>query len=249
MVSRSWERQRLNERPIYLRSLYLGLAVFQTGLHLWFDYDSIQRPVESTNHGSSSGERPKVPTNPVELMKGESPTLLREIGITSSVAAIIGPIIYSLTVRKIAWQTSVACARLLRWDIPRTAELSIIPPYHISLIVRSLVSGFCLLLLWRASNLAFSAYVAQEPIKRGQVLTQDSNDPNGTLINGLKSRKSLVKVDALPFLGNPAHAFDRHSHSGSWQRLAEISQPAVAPSSGTSIAPVDRHGRRYLQNA
>ncbi|KAL8935370.1 MAG: hypothetical protein Q9216_005459, partial [Gyalolechia sp. 2 TL-2023] len=92
-----------------------------------------------------------------------------------------------------AWRTSLECARFLRWDIPSAAELSSIPPYHITLVFRSLTSGFCLVLLWQGSNLAFSAYLAQEPLKRGQPLTQESNDPNGSLINGLKSRKQVVK--------------------------------------------------------
>lgn len=194
MLSRSSERQRLNERPIYLRSLYLGLALLQTAVHLWFDYDKIRGSVNKVHHGSSAGEQAQKATTPIDQFKVKFPKLLQRIGIISSVAAITGPIIYSLTVRKVAWRTSLACARFLRWDIPATAELSIIPPYHITLVARSLLSGFCLLLLWEGSNMAFGAYVAQEPIKRGQPLTQDSNDPNGSLLNGLKSRKSLVKV-------------------------------------------------------
>lgn len=194
MLFRSSERQRLNERPIYLRSLYLGLALIQTAFHLWFDYDKIRGSADKVHHGSSAGEQAQKATTPIDRLKLEFPKLLQRIGIISSVAATTGPIIYSLTVRKVAWRTSLACARFLRWDIPTTAELSIIPPYHITLVARSLLSGSCLLLLWQGSNVAFSAYVAQEPIKRGQPLTQDSNDPNGSLLNGLRSRKSLVKV-------------------------------------------------------
>ncbi|KAI4125390.1 MAG: hypothetical protein LQ338_004283 [Usnochroma carphineum] len=145
--------------------------------------------------------------DPVEQMKAKFPTLLRDLGIISSVAAITGPILYSLTVRKRAWRMSLACARFLRWDIPGTDELSIIPPYHVTLIFRSFISGFCLLLLWQGANLAFSAYVAQEPLKRGQPLTQDSNDPNGSLINGLKSRKSLVKTFAFWELAQITRSF------------------------------------------
>lgn len=194
---RSWERQRLNERPIYLRSLYLGLALLQTTLHLGFDYDMIRITVSSPYSARSLNEQPRVPANPVEQMKSRVLGLLREIGAISLVSVILGPIFYSLTVRKTAWQTSLACARFLGWDIPGAAEISYVPPYHYTLIFRSLVSGFCLLLLWQGSNLAFDAYVAQEPLKRGQPLTQESNDPNGSLINGLKSRKQVVKTFAF----------------------------------------------------
>ncbi|KAL9604978.1 MAG: hypothetical protein Q9219_000166 [cf. Caloplaca sp. 3 TL-2023] len=189
---RSWERQRLNERPIYLRSLYLGLALLQAVQHLGSDYDRIRSSLTDVQHRSPPNAGPSTAINPIERMKSSIIGLLQEIGFISLGSSILGPIIYSLTVRQTAWRTSLACARFLRWDIPTTAELSYIPPYHYTLVFRSLFSGFCLLLLWRASNLAFSAYVAQEPLKRGQPLTQESHDPNGSLINGLKSRKQVT---------------------------------------------------------
>ncbi|KAL8769908.1 MAG: hypothetical protein Q9194_005304 [Teloschistes cf. exilis] len=132
-------------------------------------------------------------THPLEKIKSKMPDLLRELSLTSAGLSITGPILYSLTLRRIAWRTSLASARFFRWDIPHTQELSYIPPYHYGLVLRSLLSGLLLLLIWRVSNIAFSAYVAQEPLKRGQPLTQDSNDPNGSLINGLKAKKAAVK--------------------------------------------------------
>lgn len=245
MLTRSWERQRLNERPVYLRSLYLGLALLQTGFHLWMDYDKIRGSVEPVDQASTPQESSQTPANPVEQLKSRFPKLLQEIGIISSFSAVIGPIVYSLTVRKTAWRISHACARFLQWDIPSKAELSIIPPYHITLIIRSLISSFCLLLLWRGSNLAFSVYVAQEPVKRDQPLTQDSSDPNGSLINGLRSRKSLVRVRWLTTYTNRADIFGRHSHSGSWQRSARVFRNVGFPSSKTLIVRAGRHGRRY----
>lgn len=184
----------MNERPIYLRSLYLGLALLQTALHLGFDYDAIVVRVSNPPDATSSNEHFPAPANPVEQMKSRALKLLAEIGLISLGSVILGPILYSLTVRKTAWRTSLACARFLGWDIPGSAELSYIPPYHITLIFRSLISGFFLLLLWQGSNLTFNAYVAQEPLKRDQPLTQESNDPNGSLINGLKSKKQVVQV-------------------------------------------------------
>ncbi|KAI4246463.1 MAG: hypothetical protein LQ352_006385 [Teloschistes flavicans] len=103
---RPWERARLNERPIYLRSLYIGLALLQTFLHLYCDYDRIE---ESVQDGMSD------------------PSIQR------------------------------------------------------------------------------AAYVAQEPLKRGQPLSEDSKDPNGSLINGLKAKKTAVKVSLLRDLNNFAN--------------------------------------------
>ncbi|KAL8649642.1 MAG: hypothetical protein Q9210_004283 [Variospora velana] len=171
------------------------------------DYDKVRGSVEPVYQTSTPQESSQAPANPAEQLKSRFPKLLQEIGIISSFSAVIGPIVYSLTVRKTAWRISHACARFLQWDIPSKAELSIIPPYHITLIIRSLISSFCLLLLWRGSNLAFSVYVAQEPVKRGQPLTQDSSDSNGSLINGLRSRKSLVRAFAFWELAKISQSF------------------------------------------
>ena len=51
-----------------------------------------------------------------------------------------------------------------------------------------------LLCIWEFSNAVFSAYVAQEPLKKDQPLTNDSRDPNGSLLNGLRSKKEIAKV-------------------------------------------------------
>ncbi|KAL8874251.1 MAG: hypothetical protein Q9174_000371 [Haloplaca sp. 1 TL-2023] len=194
---RSWERSHLNERPIYLRSLYFGLALLQTIHHLYFDSDEIL----ASNGGigvdpSSSDQLPDIETNPWESMKSKILPLLLEIGITSVGSSVIGPLLYTSTVRRLAWNWALSLARFVKWDIPHTEKLSIIPPYHYTLIIRSLISGFLLLLLWRVSNLTFGAYIVQKPLKRNQPLSQDSKDPNGSLINGLKARKAVVRTFA-----------------------------------------------------
>ncbi|KAL8647726.1 MAG: hypothetical protein Q9226_006319 [Calogaya cf. arnoldii] len=171
------------------------MALVQTVLHLYFDYDKIQRSLVRTGSGSSPKSLTDTAVKPVEQFKSQLPNIARNIGTISVVASFVGPVIYSLTVRNLAWRTSIFWARFFRYDIPAT-ELSILPPYHYTLMFRSAVSGFLLLSLWRLSNLAFDIYVAQEPLKRGQPISQDTRDPNGVLINGLQSKKLLVKTFA-----------------------------------------------------
>jgi nucleoporin NDC1 len=57
-----------------------------------------------------------------------------------------------------------------------------------------------MIFLWDFSNFVFSLYVAQEPVKKDKPLTGDSPDPNGSLLNGLKSKKELVRVSTYPSL-------------------------------------------------
>ncbi|KAL8711631.1 MAG: hypothetical protein Q9220_004041 [cf. Caloplaca sp. 1 TL-2023] len=175
----------------------MGLAVFQAGLHIYDDYDRVPELEETPLLNATSDGGPRNAPDPISRMKTRLPGLLKEIGVISLALSILGPIIYSLTVRRMAWSMSLSTARFLRYDIPATEKLSYIPPYHITLIFRSLTSAFGLLLLWRVSNLAFDTYVAQSPLKRARPFTQDSQDPDGSLINGLKSTKNLVKAFAF----------------------------------------------------
>ncbi|CAL8582465.1 hypothetical protein XPA_008126 [Xanthoria parietina] len=172
------------------------LALLQTVLHLYFDYDKIPRSLNQTGLGTSPKDLSNTAVKPVEQIKSQLPNIARQLLTISVGASLVGPFIYSLTVRNLAWRTSLFWARLFRHDIPHATELSILPPYHYTLMFRSATSGFLLLSLWRLSNLAFGIYVAQDPLKRGQPISQDARDPNGVLINGLQSKKSLVKAFA-----------------------------------------------------
>ncbi|RMJ28067.1 Nuclear envelope protein [Aspergillus sp. HF37] len=46
-------------------------------------------------------------------------------------------------------------------------------------------------------NLFFSAFIGKEPLKRGQPLTADAKDPNGSLLDGLKAQREMVKTYAF----------------------------------------------------
>ena len=199
-MSRSWERKRLNERPIYLRSVFMLLAFMQAMCHLGLEYDRIALPMNPAKpktgpEDEKSAMEKKVPPSvqPLEELKIRIPSTLRIMGLQSATTAILAPIIYALFIRNRAWEISMFFARLL-WDVAPVAELSYIPPYHISLIWRSMTSSFLLLLLWQSANAVFGAFFASEPLKRGQPLSSASPDPNGSLLDGLKSKKEINKV-------------------------------------------------------
>ncbi|CAF9914331.1 hypothetical protein IMSHALPRED_001882 [Imshaugia aleurites] len=143
----------------------------------------------------SNSKQPPKQEHPVFRMKALLPSLSREIGIRAVGMAILGPIVYTLFIRRLAWRCSLYIAALL-WDVP-ASQLSYIPPYHYSLIFRSLTSSALLITLWEFSNAMFSAYLAQEPIKREQPLTSDSKDPNASLLNGLKAKRETTRTFAF----------------------------------------------------
>lgn len=167
------------------------LALLQTFVHLYYDYDRVFRPMSQET--GAADQRPRVVGRPMAQLQASAPFLLQRVVFRSVIMNMVAPFAYTLFLRGTAWNWMLSFARIF-WEMPAAAELSFIPPYHISLLARSLVSSFFLILLWESSNTIFGAFIAQEPLKRGMPLTNESNDPNGTLLNGLKSKKEVVKV-------------------------------------------------------
>ncbi len=143
--------------------------------------------------------------------------MLQAAVILSMSMIVTGPVIYSLVIRETAWNWTLFFAKLL-WKLPRSSNPPDVPPYHISLILRSVFAGFLLVLLWEVSNVVFGAYVAQEPLKKGHPLTDDSKDPNGSLLTGLKAKKDVPKViTRLSFVCEPV--LNLHQTFAFWELL------------------------------
>lgn len=207
MNLRHWEKKRLNERPIYIRSILFLSALLQTIFHLYYDYDRVYLPkvlrqVETSQGPEITTEkklevhtslRPHTLVSPWEQVKAAAPLVLQRVILRSTAMAISGPFIYAIFIRHRAWHLSLSLAQLL-WDMPAAAILSHLPPSPIWLVLQSLYAQFLLLLIWESSNTLFSAFVAQEPLRKGQLLSDESRDPNGTLLNGLKSKREVPKV-------------------------------------------------------
>lgn len=192
-LNRSYERPRLNERPIYLRSIFLTLALIQSVLHLYYDYDRVILPVTKTKREIGSDQPPHITVPPLEQLRTRLPHLLQRAVPRALSILILGPLVYSIFLRRIAWSWSLFLAKIL-WNLSKSSEPPTIPPYHISILIRSVTSSFLLVFLWEISNGAFEAYVAQEPLKNDKPLTSDSRDPNGSLLTGLNAKKEVPKV-------------------------------------------------------
>ena len=167
------------------------LAISQSAIHLYYDYDKITLTPTQPKSESTTEQLSKIPDPTIQLKQSLS-LLVPGIVLRALGTSIFGPIVYAIFIRSTAWDISLHVAELF-WDVPNS-RLSYIPPYHISLIVRSCIAGGSLITLWEVSNLVFSVYCAQEPLKREQPLTSESKDPNGSLLIGLKSRKEVARV-------------------------------------------------------
>ena len=136
--------------------------------------------------------------SPIAKLKSVLPIMLRNAVTRAIATSLSGPFVYAGCIRWVAWPWTLWFARLV-WSIPKESTPSRYPPMQVGLMIRSFAAGLMLLCLWEFSNAVFTAYVAQEPLKNGQPLTADSREPNGSLLNGLKSRKEGPKVTRLAF--------------------------------------------------
>ncbi|KAL2809972.1 nucleoporin protein Ndc1-Nup [Aspergillus granulosus] len=190
------ERASLNERPIYIYTYHLLLAIAQSVAHLYLDYDRVPIPLAERAAGSDQKTHPRESVS--KRIQTELPRLLRDGFLRSATVAAVCPVVYTFFLRRRAWSYVMSFAKLF-WDFPRSAAdpPGLIPPVHPLLITRTLFSGGLLVLLWQTTNLFFSIFLSKEPLKRGQPLTAEAKDPNGSLLNGLKAKRETVRAFAF----------------------------------------------------
>jgi nucleoporin NDC1 len=203
---RPYERPRLNENPIILRSLYMYLAAAQTCLHLYNERDTVVLMKELKDKQLTADEGTQ-PSAPIDELKQTLPaiagrcTKLVVLGLVT-----IGPI-YWVLLRSTAWSWAYFFGRLFFRNLPKSAT----PAGFIhlpGLIWQGLSSCFMMVFLWEISNTVFAVYVSQPPLKKENPLTSEikdnagsyivkSQDPNGSLLNGLKSKKEVPRSFAF----------------------------------------------------
>lgn len=208
--ARNNERPRLNERPIYLTSYFMMLALLQTAVHLYHDYDRVPTPGRKPNPTASTAANAARKTmNPYDQIRGRLLPTAKDSVQKALAMTIIGPVIYSLVIRQSAWSWTLMFAKIF-WNLPKSTAIPMTTPFHWRILLRCLSGGFMLIMLWEIANLALSTYLAQEPLKLERPITYESRDPNGSLITGLKGKKMLARVrrsscciifNAKPYIG------------------------------------------------
>ncbi|OCL02593.1 hypothetical protein AOQ84DRAFT_304447 [Glonium stellatum] len=207
---RTHERIRLNERPMFLRFMFLCLAVTQSAIHLYKDYDRVAFPVSkvqkkpnSTTEGSVIAPRNQIWAKLKQLV----PTSL----IIMLSVLVGGNLLYFTFLRQAIWEWNYRFGRWI-FSLAKTSRPGANPALA-ELWARFIVEGFLLALLWQFTNTAFDAYFTQEPLKKGKPITDDSKDPNGSLLNGLKAKKEVPRNVAFWELVLITERFDARRRS------------------------------------
>ena len=193
MTVRTHERIRLNERPMFLRFMFFCLAVAQSAIHLYKDYDRVVFPVlKGQKKSNDTGDSSIMPRTQIWA---KSKQMVSNSFIIMLFVLFGGSLLYFVFLRQAIWEWNY---RFGRWffSLAKTSRPSANPALA-ELWARFTVEGFLLALLWQFTNTAFDAYFAQEPLKKEKPITDDSKDPNGSLLNGLKAKKEVPRVCSL----------------------------------------------------
>ena len=188
---------RLNERPIYARALFLMLAITQSALHLYQDRSALSIPTSGPPTPQDNDQRTHpIPSIQVQIQNMLPDTLTRCLTATTA-TSLAAPFIYTFLLRQPLWQLHLLMAKpffsLSRADAYASGIPALYPPF----LVRVFFAGLLLTVTWELSSLLFVTYLRQEPLKKGVPLSAGSKDPNGTLLNGLRAKRDVVKTFAF----------------------------------------------------
>lgn len=185
---------KINERAVAFRAIFLILGIIQSFWHMIKDVDKVasRKAVADKNKTLTAVIDP-----PLTQIRNALPRITIKAA-TVAAAAFPGLILYLATpMRSISWGAGYWFLKKFYTLTPgQESHKSGIAPYG-DFMFRLITEIFLLILLWEVTNAAYSAYISQEPLKKGNPLTHDSKDPNGSLIAGLKANKQFAKATAF----------------------------------------------------
>ncbi|KAF2863951.1 hypothetical protein K470DRAFT_254261 [Piedraia hortae CBS 480.64] len=195
---REYERPRVNENPLYLRTMLSMAAVMFTAKHLYNDDDLVEL--------TDQDEDEKWTTSLRWLAEYAVAIFMHALS-SSLVFLVFGTVIYFLTLRHSLWPGVSTLAHWLnRHLVPDRG-----PPGLANvgrLAFQTVAALTSLISLWDASNLMFSSCISYPPIKKGHPLTDQivdahgniisrSRDPNGSLVRGLDAKRNVTRAFAF----------------------------------------------------
>ncbi|KAI0830930.1 nucleoporin protein Ndc1-Nup [Hypoxylon sp. FL0890] len=200
----SGDRARLNERALFYTVNIIILGIVQGILHISLDYD---RMLLGTVKPRREGEANAQAIGGWEKLGEWTPVLIVRAGMLSIGVALTNYIVLYHFVRSAAWGWALSFFRLF-YNLPKSNIPPSQAPWSIWMLGRSMWAGFLLCLLWYFGDLAFKLQLGRAPLKNNQPLSAESKDPNGSLLNGLKSKKPRIAAFAMWELALIARDFD-----------------------------------------
>lgn len=190
----SGDRARLNERALFYTVSLVLVGLFEGFLHCFLDYDRMLLGCVKAQPEEEEGTSAVRTEDPFEKLVKDAPQIVIRSVTSAAVVCVANYIIlYTLFFRHMAWGWAMAFLRPW-YNLPKSNIVPSSSPWSVWMLLRSIVAGTLLCLLWNFGNATFTLRLAKEPLKNGQPLTAESKDPNGSLLNGLKSKKPRNQV-------------------------------------------------------
>jgi len=213
-------RAVLNEKPVYFFCAALAAGLWQALMHRIFDEDRldligllpnakktglvrkdgpgvlttmINVAVQKWLPADTAAAATQAAGSLAEILPSRVPDVLVAAFARSVVVAFVTFPAYFIVLRGPARAWAL---RLLRpfVNLSRSNAMPAGFPVDVTFMLRCAYYIFHLIVIWHVANRSFTAFMAQEPLKNGLPLTADSLDANGSLLNGLKSRKLRYQV-------------------------------------------------------
>ncbi|KAK4939644.1 hypothetical protein LTR10_020144 [Elasticomyces elasticus] len=190
----------LNEKPIFFRLYALTLAFAYAGSHLYRGNSSLVIPVakpppKQNQETTASSPHALEPTQAQLQQRIVSATIRSSIIAGSCI--VVAPFLNGILLRNTFWQLHLMLAKpffnLSRANAHPIGHPYLGPPF----LARCMGAGFLLILTWELTSSLFLVYFDQEPTKKGFPLSTTSKDPNGTLLNGLRAKRDVVRTFAF----------------------------------------------------
>ncbi|EJT79356.1 hypothetical protein GGTG_04440 [Gaeumannomyces tritici R3-111a-1] len=181
------DRARLNEKTIFFFVHFLVFGMARGIVHVALDRDHIS--LGTVKPPSAAGkEWLALWTSLPAIMVSSFPIALFAVMLTA--------VLYFTAIRPFAWSIALMTFRPF-YSLPKYNILPVSWPLTASLVLRCTLLTAILNMMWGVGNVAFSIFLVKPPFKNGKPLTSDAKDPNGSLLNGLKSKKLPIKCFAM----------------------------------------------------
>lgn len=187
------DRPRLNERALFYTVDLVLVGVAEGIIHLYFDYDRLSLRTVKPQEQEQEPAPSRSPDPWIHWVNQVPLILFRSLTVAISVSLANYVVVYSL-LRGSVWARSMGFFRFFYHNLPRSNIPPSQAPWSIWMLGRSVWVSFLFCVLWDVTDLAFALQLEKGPFKAGQPLTSESKDPNGSLVNGLKSKKPRIQV-------------------------------------------------------
>ncbi|KAI0859861.1 nucleoporin protein Ndc1-Nup [Xylaria cubensis] len=196
-ISYATGRARLNEHAVFYTVNFLVLGLAQGVIHVASDQNrlvlgAVQPRPEGEDGNEANAAQPAPPEHWSTKIGQWTPILIVRCGMLAITVSAVNYIALYHFLRVYAWRSSMWLFRFVYADLPRYNLPPGNAPWSFWMLGRTIWASFLLGLLWYFANTTIRVQLTREPLKNDQPLTAESKDPNGSLLNGLKSKKPRI---------------------------------------------------------